>query len=171
MHVVMNIIRFPFCSVWQKLLLYILNICSILRLMWNWKFLLFGKKKSATCLIIIHITIKHVLNIILLFKDLIDSFEKPVFLSCLTQSVSILTSKVLICFLTLEVGSPSFAAKSWSIYTTSWTRDASWDTEKWNEKTWSLACLWSLAGKICYQILVTIDKYQYISLRIIMIVW
>lgn len=43
------------------------------------------RKKSATCLIVIHIIIKHVLNIILLFKDLIDSFEKPVFLSCLTQ--------------------------------------------------------------------------------------
>jgi len=58
----------------------------------------------------------------------------------------------LMFLIALEIGSPSFAAKPWDIYATSRTRDASWEAEKWNEKAWSLACLWSLAGKICCHI-------------------
>ena len=46
----------------------------------------------------------------------------------------------------LWAGSAAYITKSWAIFATSGARNDTWEAKEWDEETWSLACLWGLAG-------------------------
>lgn len=61
---------------------------------------------------------------------------------------------------TLCLGSLTYSAKSWTLYSTSWTWDAPREAEEWDEEAWSMVCLWGLAGEFVSIVFVTLSSMR-----------